>query len=695
MPSPYPAARRLDLVDDLFGHPVADPYRWLEDPDSPDTEAWATDEDRLCQAHLSGLPGRDDLRRRLGQLIPGMVGPPLVIGERRFFMRRQPGQDHAILWVEEAGEERALIDPDALSEDHTVTLDGWAPSHEGDRLAYLLSEGGDEESALWVMDVATGQVLDGPIDRTRYSPLAWLPGGKSLYYVRRLPPDQVAPGEAQYHRRLYEHHVGGDPSTETPIFGEGFDKTAYFSAEVSRDGRWLMVTASLGTAPRNDCYVADLREPQLTWRTVLEGVDAQAWPFMGDDGRLYLVTDLDAPRRRLVVADPTRPDPSGWRDVLPEDPEGGVLGGAVLAGDAIVAIRTRHAVSEVTVHDRETGEVRSDQPVALPGLGSASVTGRPDEGPEVWIGYTDHVTPYRVLHLDLSTGALTPWADPPGWTGGVSGVTTEQVTYRSDDGTEVRMFVISRPGNGPRPTILYGYGGFNISLSPEYSSSIQAWVEAGGVYAIANLRGGSEEGEEWHRDGMRERKQHVFDDFAAAARWLVASGRTDAEHLAISGGSNGGLLVGAALTQHPELYRAVVCSAPLLDMVRYEQFGLGQTWNDEYGTASDPVELGWLLGYSPYHHVVQGTAYPAVLFTVFDGDTRVDPLHARKLCAALQWATSSDPDERPVLLRRERKVGHGARSVTRTIELAVDQLSWLASQLGVDLIHGLGPGPGK
>jgi prolyl oligopeptidase len=415
---------------------------------------------------------------------------------------------------------------------------------------------------------------------------------------------------------------------------------------------------------------------------------------MGDDGRLYLLTDLDAPRRRLVVADPTRPDPAGWRDVLAEDPEGGVLGGAVLAGDAIVAVRTHHAVSEVTVHDRRTGALRGD-PIALPGLGSASVTGRPDEGPEVWIGYTDHVTPYRVLHLDLTTGTLAPWADPPGWAGGVTGVTTEQVAYRSDDGTEVRMFVISRPQSGPRPTILYGYGGFNISLTPDYSSSIQAWVEAGGVYAIANLRGGSEEGEEWHRDGMRDRKQHVFDDFAAAARWLVASGRTDPEHLAISGGSNGGLLVGATLTQHPELCRAVVCSAPLLDMVRYEQFGLGQTWNDEYGTASDAVELGWLLGYSPYHHVVEGSAYPAVLFTVFDGDTRVDPLHARKLCAALQWATSSDPDERPVLLRRERKVGHGARSVTRTIELAVDQLSWLADQLGVDLRVGLGPRPGK
>jgi prolyl oligopeptidase len=415
----------------------------------------------------------------------------------------------------------------------------------------------------------------------------------------------------------------------------------------------------------------------------MEGVDAQAWPLVGNDGRLYLVTDRDAPRRRLAVADLGPDGPGAWADLLPEDPAGAVLDDLVLAGDAVVVVRRRHAVSEVAVHDRQSGAWRTQ--VDLPGLGSAGLSGRPDEGPEVWVGYTDHVTPYRVLHLDVPSATVTPWADPPGWQGGAAGVSTRQITYRSADGTEVRMFVISRDtpdSAGPRPTILYGYGGFNIPLTPEYSSTIQAWVEAGGVYAIANLRGGSEEGEEWHRDGMRDRKQHVFNDFAAAAEWLVANGWTTTDQLGISGGSNGGLLVGAALTQRPELYRAVVCSAPLLDMVRYEQFGLGQTWNDEYGTAADPVELEWLLSYSPYHHVVAGTPYPAVLFTVFDGDTRVDPLHARKLAAALPWATASDIEERPILLRREKKVGHGARSVTRTIELAVDQLSWFAAQLG-------------
>ncbi|HSS12103.1 MAG TPA: prolyl oligopeptidase family serine peptidase, partial [Acidimicrobiales bacterium] len=299
----------------------------------------------------------------------------------------------------------------------------------------------------------------------------------------------------------------------------------------------------------------------------------------------------------------------------------------------------------------------------------------------------------RVLHLDVTTETVTPWADPPGWTGPTADagqISTEQLTYQSADGTEVRMFLIAAKPNGserPRPAILYGYGGFDVAMTPAYSSSILAWVEAGGLYAIANLRGGSEEGEGWHRDGMRDHKQHVFDDFAAAAEWLVANGRTTADQLGISGGSNGGLLVGAALTQRPELWAAVVCSAPLLDMIRYERFGLGQTWNDEYGTAVDPTEFRWLLGYSPYHHVVSGRAYPAVLFTVFDGDTRVDPLHARKMCAALQWASASEPDGRPVLLRREAKVGHGARSVSRTIDLAVDQLSFFAVQLGHPLVR--------
>jgi prolyl oligopeptidase len=336
----------------------------------------------------------------------------------------------------------------------------------------------------------------------------------------------------------------------------------------------------------------------------------------------------------------------------------------------------------VAVHDRRTGAVRAE--VDLPGPGSVlGLSARPEGGDVAFIGYTDLTTPPRVYRYQVAEGRLDLRMDAPGQVDLLAGVTARQETYRSKDGTEVRLFLLHRDGlaaDGARPTILYGYGGFNISLTPAWSAVTAAWVEQGGVYAIANLRGGSEEGEAWHRDGMRANKQHVFDDFAAAAEHLVAQGWTTHGQLGVMGGSNGGLLVGATLTQRPDLAAAVVCSAPLLDMVRYELFGLGRTWNDEYGTAEDPTELGWLLGYSPYHAVREGTAYPAVLFTTFESDTRVHPLHGRKLAAALQHATTS---EAPIVLRRETSVGHGARAVSRTVGLAADQLAFLAQHTGL------------
>jgi prolyl oligopeptidase len=480
--------------------------------------------------------------------------------------------------------------------------------------------------------------------------------------------------------------VGSDPDGDELVFGEGRDKTEYHSLRVSLDGRWLLVAAAAGTAPRNDLYIADL-EGDGTLRPVQEGVDAQTDGRVAPDGRLYLHTNLDAPRFRIAVADPLAPTPAGWRDLVAESDA--VLDGFALTHDALVVASSRHAVGRVTVHDRETGAPRAE--VELPGPGSVlGVAARPEGGDDVWIGYTDFTTPPRVYRYRVPAGALELWMDAPGQVDLQVGVVARQETYRSKDGTEVRLFLLHREGlepDGARPTILYGYGGFNVPLTPAWSAVAAAWVERGGVYAIANLRGGSEEGEAWHRAGMRDRKQNVFDDFAAAAEHLIAGGWTSPGRLAISGGSNGGLLVGAALTQRPELFAAVACSAPLLDMVRYERFGLGETWNDEYGRADHPTELGWLVAYSPYHHVVKGTAYPAVLFTVFDSDTRVDPLHARKMCAALQWATASD---RPVLLRRERQTGHGARSVRRTVELQADVLTFLADQVGLDLEGGSG-----
>jgi prolyl oligopeptidase len=742
----YPPAERLDLVDVLHGHKVPDPYRWLEDPADERTRTWADAQRDLFTAHAATWPGRERLSGRIRALLgAGVVGVPVWRGPRRFFLRRDGEQEHAVLIVADpdpAGgpdTERVLIDPIALDPDGLTTLDSWQPSIEGDRLAYQLSEGGTEESVLRILDVATGTVLDGPLDRLRYSPVAWLPGGRAFYYVRRLDPTLVPEPERQFHRRVYLHQVGADPATDVEVFGAGLDLRSYFGVSVSRDGRWLTVSAATGTAPRNDVWIADLtadpadatvpvdspwptgtagpapvRQPDgeripdaagartaPRFRPVALGLDARVGTHVGRDGRLYVSTDLDAPRGRLAVTTPADPGPDTWVDLIAQDPEAvledfAILDGPDLAEQPVLLVSwTRHAVAEISAHHLDDGTRLPDgrDRVPLPGLGSlGTLVARPEGGHEAWFSYTDHTTPPHVYRIVLTPGAVPEMhlhARPPG-TVTVPPVRTHQISYPSADGTTVRMFVIARadaldPQGRPRrpqPTILYGYGGFGLPLNPGYSASILAWVESGGVYAVANLRGGSEEGEDWHRAGMLAEKHHVFEDFHGAAERLVGDGWTTAEQLTASGGSNGGLLVGAALTQRPDLYAAVICSAPLLDMVRYERFGLGVTWNVEYGTADDPEQLGWLLSYSPYHHVRDGVGYPAVLFTVFDSDTRVDPLHARKMCAALQSATSS---AHPVLLRAEGDVGHGARAVSRSVSLSADTLTFAAAICGLHL----------
>lgn len=718
----YPAARRLDLVEDLHGRPVADPYRWLEDATTDETEAWSTAQDALYGEYRVRVTAGDladgplstgALSARLGELLgAGFVGPPAWRGARRFFSRRTGEQEHAVVVLVEpdpglpgAERERVLVDPVVLDPAGTTTLDAWQPSKEGDLLAYQVSHGGTEESVLHVLDVATGALVDGPIDRARYSPVAWEPGGRAFYYVRRLAPDLLPADEQQYHRRIWRHVVGTDPGEDLRVFGDGLDMTNYYGVSVSRDGRWLLVSASAGTAPRTDVWIADLTlaEPGTVpvFREVAVGYDAETGAWVGRDGRLYLHTTLDADRGRLAVADPREPAVPHWHTLLAEDPEA-VLedvaltdgGGADTTARRLVAAWRRHAVSEVSVHDPATGEPLPgvDGAVALPGLGSiGGLVTRPEGGPEVWFTYTDHTTVTQVHRYDAATGRTSLWAQPPGAVADLPEVRVQRIVAASPDGTEVRAFVIARAdaldADGrpldPAPTILYGYGGFQISLDPAYSATTLAWVEAGGVYVVANLRGGGEEGEAWHRAGRRQHKHHVFEDFHAVARHLVDTGWTTPDRLACWGGSNGGLLVGAALTQHPESFAAVVCSAPLLDMVRYQGFGLGVTWTDEYGDVGTPHELDWLLSYSPYHRVAEGTSYPATLFTVFDGDTRVDPLHARKLAAALQAATSAPQEKAPVLVRREKGVGHGGRALSRTISLTVEQLQFVAEQTGL------------
>ena len=508
----YPDAPRLDLVDDLHGRPVPDPYRWLEDKDDERTLAWSAAQDELMDAERAQWTATDRFREHITELLQGgFVSPPYRRGERTFFMRRTGDQQFPVLWtIDPDGTERVLIDPIALDPAGLTTLDSWQPSKEGDLLAYQLSEGGTEESIVRVMDVATGEVVDGPIDRARYSPIAWLPGGKAYYYVRRLDPSLLPEDEQQFHRRVYLHQVGADTATDVEIFGAGRVITNYYGVSVSRDGRWLQISSQEGTEPRNDLWLADLTTSPHESPSLVEvqiGVDAQTGLHLGRDGRAYVSTDRDAPRGRLAVTDPTSPAYENWVDLLPEDPTAVLEDVAILDGDELerpllVAAWTRHSVGELTLHDLATGEKIRD--IELPGVGTlGGLVEQPDGGPMIWFVYTDYTTQPHVYTFDGRTGAVELYAAPPGLVD-VPRVHSRQVTYTSADGTEVRMFILS-PADGPdrpRPTILYGYGGFGIPMHPGYSATMLAWVAAGGVYAVACLRGGGEEGEEWHRAGM-------------------------------------------------------------------------------------------------------------------------------------------------------------------------------------------------
>ncbi|MFC3985332.1 prolyl oligopeptidase family serine peptidase [Streptosporangium jomthongense] len=663
----YPPAEREPVVDLLGGRAVPDPYRWLEDGDDPRTRDWLAAQDELWRAHAATLPGRDGWHARVAALTEaGTAGTPMWRGGRRFFLRRTAGQEHAVLYTAAAGENvRALVDPGVLDPGGLVTLDHWQPDAEGRLLAFQLSRNGDEHSRLYVADVMTGEVVDGPVDRCRYSPVAWLPGGKAFFYVRG--------------RRVCLHRLGTPADDDVVVLAE----ERSYGLGISGDGRWLTVSA--GRPGGNDLWLADLvasspERPAL--RTVQEGTDAVTVAAVGPDGRLYLLTTRDAPRGRLCVADPEHPSPEGWSELVGPDPEA-VIGDFAIAegtgGPVLLVGRTRHATGEIGVHDPVTGERLGLVP--LPGLGSVGhMSTRPEGGHEVWFTYTDGVTPVGVHRYDARTGRTTLWEAAPGAVE-VPEVESHRFVCVSADGTPVRVVVLARPGAGPRPAVLYGYGGFGRPLAPSYSGYVLPWVEAGGIFAFAQVRGGGEEGADWHRAGTLGRKQNTFDDFVAVAEHLVAEGWTTPSRLGVCGESNGGLLAGAVLTQRPDLFAAVVCSAPLLDMVRYERSGLGPSWRGEYGSADDPEQLGWLLGYSPYHRVEKGTDYPATLLTTFGGDSRVDPLHARKMCAALQWATSGD---RPVVLRHEDGVGHGARSVSRSVGLAADMLAFLARHTGLE-----------
>ncbi len=677
--------RREAVVEQLFGHAVADPYRWLEDGDSDEVKKWTDEQNALTRHVLGRVAGRDRLHDRLSELMRiGTVGSPAVRkvspGHLRYFHTQREGhQNQPILYVRDGvgGTDEILVDPNLLSKDGTTSLDWWAPSDNGKLLVFGLSQNGDEESTLFVRDVEKKKDLTDKIERCRFASIAWLPDAKSFYYTRYPVKGSVPAGEENYHRTIYLHRIGDDPSSDAYVFGKDRKMTDSPGVEISPDGRWLVVSVAEGWA-KNELYLRDLHDKKGDFEPLITGVEAIFDTTVRNDV-IYIRTNDGAPRYKLYAVDPKKRERAAWKEIIAEGAD--VLDGVSAIGSDLVATYLSDASSRMR---RLTGTGKLKGEVELPTIGSTSGASGRWDGDEAFYDFSSFAVAPTVYRLDLNSGKSEKWEaidapiDPALFQ-------VERIRGTSKDGTAVPIFVIHKKGlekDGRTPTLLTGYGGFNIPIVPSFTRSTYLLLEHGGILAVANLRGGGEFGEDWHKAGMLGQKQNVFDDAIAAASQLIASGYTDPAHLAVMGGSNGGLLVGALVTQRPDLFRAAVCSVPLLDMVRYHRFRIAKLWIPEYGSAEDPKQFDWLYAYSPYHHVKEGTAYPAVLFTTAESDSRVDPLHARKMAAAMQAATMS---ERAVLLRVETKAGHGAgKPVAKVVEEMTDVYSFLFAELDVE-----------
>jgi prolyl oligopeptidase len=688
-----PGARRDDVVDIVHGVEVADPYRWLEDGDAADTKVWVADQNRHTRAVLDALPARTGLADRFAELFgAGIATAPSIRGHRLFSLDRWGEHEQAVLVVrslDDPAEPRTLLDPHRLTGDATASLDWYAPSLDGRLVAFGTSAGGDERSTLGILDVATGERRPDTIPFTRAASVAWVPDGRAFAYTRYPDPAAVGDDEANYHRTVWWHALGDDPGHDELVWGDLPDKTAWPSVELSRDGRWLLIEVALGWT-RVDVHLVDRTTGGRT--TVIEDVEAlSSFTVVGD--RLVGHTTLDAPRGRVVTAPVRSPTPEHWRTVVPESED--VIQGVAVTDRSLLVASARAAVSRL-----------HHLPLPSERAGAPGAPGAPGEDPPVEI---DLPEPGSIAGLtgdregDTAVIAFTSWTRPAAlwrwrrgealreWSHLPSPVEPDRYraeveTYPSNDGTPITLFTVRRADVEPAPdtaTLLTGYGGFAVAMSPGYSPAAVAIADDGGVFAVAGIRGGAEEGEDWHRAGMRERKQQAFDDFATAADFLVAAGRTSRDRLAIRGGSNGGLLVAVCETQRPDLCRAVVCAVPLTDMTRFPRFLIARLWTPEYGDPDVGDEFAWLWAYSPYHHVVEGTCYPATLVLTGEEDSRVDPSHARKFAAALQWASGCG-DRRPILVRVESRAGHGqGKPTSKQADEAADVHAFVRWQLGM------------
>ncbi|MGA7377241.1 MAG: prolyl oligopeptidase family serine peptidase [Candidatus Sulfotelmatobacter sp.] len=683
LPAGLPKTEKRPLEETIQGVKIVDNYRWLEDGSSPDTQKWVAEEMAYTRSVLDPLPGRDAIHKRLTELLSiGSITQPEIGGKYYFYTRREGMQNQPVLYVREGveGKDRVLLDPNQLAADGTIALDWYRASENGKYLAYGTSPSGSEMSTLHILETKTGKLLPDTIERTRACSIAWMHDNSGFFYTRYPKKGDVPEGQEMYNRHVFYHDLGTDPETDTPIFGEGRDPEDWPSVSLDNDGRLLLISVSQGWT-KTELFLMDLKAGTPPTRITT----GKNFLYSGSvyNGRLYIVTNEDAPRYRMFMAEAGNYERDDWTEIIPQTEA--VLQGAALWGGKIFAQYEQNASSQLRLFDLE-GKVITD--IHLPALGTVFGSEGKWNHDEIFYGFVSFTVPPTVYRYDLKTGSASVWAKVDAPSIEPSAYEVQQEWYHSKDGTKVPMFVVYKKGlkkDGHNPTLLTGYGGFNISMLPSFSRTAYLWMEHGGIYAVANLRGGAEFGEDWHRAGMLDKKQKVFDDMIAGAEHLIAEKYTDKDHLAIQGGSNGGLLMGAMITQRPDLFRAVVCQVPLLDMLRYQYFQIAKLWIPEYGSSDNPEQFKWLYAYSPYHHVKAGTEYPAVLFMTADTDTRVDPMHAKKMAALMQdEAENGKSRTRPILLRIETKAGHGAgKPVTKQIEEFTDVYSFLFWQLGV------------
>jgi prolyl oligopeptidase len=681
-----PKAEVKTVVDDYAGHKISDPYRWLEDAQSAETQHFVAQENTYTEQVLNAFPGRDKLRERLHQLLAiGTVAAPRPEGNYYFYDKREGEQNQPVVYVREGlnGKDRVLIDVNELAPDGTIALDWWYPSQDGKYVAYGTSPNGSEISTLQVMETATGRLLPEKIGRTRAASVAWLNDDSGFYYTRYPRPGDVPEGQEMYNRHVFFHKLGSDGDVDglkdPLIFGEGLDPTFWPGADVSNDGKWLLVSVSEGYA-KTELYLKNLTQPGANFLPITSGRD---FLYSADivDGQLYITTNEDAPRYRVFKVACATPERSNWKEIIPQG-DGVIDGSAAVVGGRLFVTYLRNANSSLSTYDLEGRHLAE---VPMPTIGSIVSFGGEWNSKEAFFGFTSFAMPPTVFRVTLE-GKVSEFLRVKSDVD-ASRYEVKQVWFASKDGTRVPMFLVHKKGlqlNGQNPALLSGYGGFNLARTPVFDrNAMLVLLEHGGIYADAQLRGGNEFGEDWHRAGMLDKKQNVFDDLIAAAEYLIAQKYTDKEHLAIQGGSNGGLLMGAALTQRPDLFRAVVCQVPLLDMLRYQRFQIAKLWIAEYGSADNPKQFDFLYAYSPYHHVKPGTTYPAIFFMTADSDTRVDPMHAKKMTALLQAQAANGP-ERPILLRVDTKAGHGiGKPIGKILEDDVDIWSFLFEQLGI------------